>query len=535
MDLDRIGATAGRSQRDSDHVVPASRRTVHGVGTDHDASDTLDRHTGDPSPGDTDAGEIRFDEARGRWVLLATVLGSSMAMLDGTVVNLALRRIGQDFDASFAGLQWIVNGYTLSLAALILVGGSLGDRFGRRRIFVIGTVWFTAASIACAVAPNVPSLVAGRVLQGVGGALLTPGSLAIIQASFGRGDRARAIGAWSGLGGVATGIGPFLGGWLVDVATWRSIFLINVPMGAAVVAVAVRHIPETRDDTSTGGRLDVAGAVLGAAALAAITYGLTGQEWIILAAGVALLVIFVVTELRVRAPMLPMGVFRSMQFSGTNLVTFLLYGALAVSLFLLALVLQQSLGYSPLLAGAATTPITILMLLLSARAGALGERIGPRLPMSVGPIVCACGMALLARLSPDRSYVTGVLPGILVFGAGLTLTVAPLTTTALAAVDTRLAGVASGVNNAVARTGSLVAIAAIPLLAGFVPDQEPGAVELIDGFRRVLWIASIATAASGALAFATIRNPERERAPRQPPYHCSTTTPPPAERQPVPS
>ena len=472
------------------------------------------------------SGGVRLDEAPGRWVLFATVLGSSMAMLDGTVVNLALRRMGEDLDASFAALQWIVNGYTLSLASLILVGGSLGDRFGRRRLFVIGTVWFTVASIACAVAPNVPLLVTGRVLQGIGGALLTPGSLAIIQASFDPDDRARAIGAWSGLGGVASGIGPFLGGWLVDIAGWRSIFLINVPMGLAVVAIAARHIPETRDDTNAGGRLDIPGAVLGAAALAAVTYGLTEQEWPILGGGVVALAMFVVTELRVHAPMLPMGVFRSMQFSGTNVVTFLLYGALAVSLFLLGLVLQGSLGYSPLLAGAATTPITVLMLLLSARSGALAQRIGPRLPMSVGPLVCAAGLALLTRVADGRSYVSAVLPGILVFGAGLTITVAPLTTTALGAVESRLAGVASGVNNAVARTGQLVAIAAVPLLAGFVPGGEPGGAELLEGFRRLLWIASAVTAASGVLAYLTIRNPARAAPPSPPTYHCSTCSPP---------
>jgi EmrB/QacA subfamily drug resistance transporter len=472
---------------------------------------------------------VRFDKASGRWVLFATVLGSSMAMLDGTVVNLALRRMGEDLDASFAGLQWIINGYTLSLASLILVGGSLGDRFGRRRLFVVGTAWFTLASIACAVAPNVPLLVAGRVLQGIGGALLTPGSLAIIQASFDPRDRARAIGAWSGLGGVATGVGPFLGGWLVDLATWRSIFLINVPMGVAVIAIAIWHVPETRDDTSAGGRLDVPGAVLGVAALAAITYGITEQELPIVAGGVAALVAFVVTELRVHSPMLPMGVFRSKQFSGTNVVTFLLYGALAVSLFLLGLVLQSSLGYSPLLAGAATTPITVLMLLLSARSGALAERIGPRLPMSIGPLVCAAGLALLTRVADGRPYVAGVLPGILVFGAGLTITVAPLTTTALGAVESRLAGVASGVNNAVARTGQLVAVAAVPLLAGFVPGDELGGAELLDGFHRLLWIASAVTAASGVLAYATIRNPARPArpAPTSPSiYHCSTCSPP---------
>lgn len=473
---------------------------------------------------------VLFGTATGRWVLFATVLGSGMAMLDGTVVNLALRRMGEDLDASFAGLQWIVNGYTLSLASLILVGGSLGDRFGRRRIFVIGSAWFTLASIACALAPNVAVLVASRVLQGVGGALLTPGSLAIIQASFDRRDRAKAIGAWSGLGGVATGIGPFLGGWLVDAATWRSIFLINVPLGAAVVAVAVRHVPETRDDTNAGGRIDVLGAVLAVGALAAVSYGLTEQLWVVFGLGVAFAVAFVVVERRVHTPMLPMDVFRSRQFSATNIVTFLLYGALAVSLFLLGLVLQGPLGYSPLLAGAATTPITILMLVFSAEAGALAQRIGPRLPMSLGPLICAAGLGLMTRVSPGSTYITSVLPAIVVFGIGLTFTVAPLTTTALGAVDARLAGVASGVNNAVARTGQLVAVAAVPLLAGFMPGVDVGGDELVDGFHRLLWIGAALTLASAVVSFLTVRNVSPAAAPEivepQRQFHCSTSGPP---------
>jgi len=473
---------------------------------------------------------VRFGTATGRWVLFATVLGSGMAMLDGTVVNLALRRIGEDLEASFAGLQWILNGYTLSLASLILVGGSLGDRFGRRRIFVIGSVWFTVASIACAAAPNVAVLVTARVLQGVGGALLTPGSLAIIQASFDPRDRAKAIGAWSGLGGVATGIGPFLGGWLVDVAGWRSIFLINVPIGAAVVAVALRHVPETKDDTNAGGRIDVPGAVLAVAALASISYGLTEQLWVLCGLGLACAVAFVIVERTVHAPMLPMAVFRSKQFSATNVVTFLLYGALAVSLFLLGLVLQGPLGYSPLLAGAATTPITLIMLVFSARAGALAQRIGPRLPMTLGPLICSVGLVLMTRVSPGATYVTSVLPAIVVFGIGLTLTVAPLTTTALGAVDARLAGVASGVNNAVARTGQLVAVAAVPALAGFMPGGHVSGQQLVDGFHQLLWIGAALTVASAVVSLLTIRNTvsaASEDVEPTPHYHCSTSGPPP--------
>jgi EmrB/QacA subfamily drug resistance transporter len=474
---------------------------------------------------DPDAGDVRMDSATGRWVLTATVLGSGMAMLDSTVVNLALPSIGKDLDAGFSQLQWIVNGYTLSLAALILLGGSLGDRMGRRRIFVTGTVWFTIASVACAAAPTSEVLIGARVVQGIGAALLTPGSLAIIQASFIFDDRPRAIGAWSGFGGVAAGIGPFLGGWLVDVATWRSVFLINVPLGIAVAMIATRHVPETRDPTASG-RLDVPGAVLGAAALAAITYGLTAQQWAICAIGAVIAVVFVVFELRGRSPMVPMSIFRSAQFSATNVVTFLLYGAFGAVLFLLGLVLQGPLDYSPLLAGAATVPLTIVMLLFSARAGALAQRIGPRIPMTIGPLLCAAGFALLTRVEPGRSYVAGVLPGILVFATGLTLTVAPLTTTALSSVPSHLAGVASGVNNAVARTGSLVAVAAIPVVAGFTAGAAVDDATLLDGYDQVLWAGTAVAVAAGIVAALWVRRIEPERAAAPPCFNCPVSAPP---------
>jgi EmrB/QacA subfamily drug resistance transporter len=474
---------------------------------------------------DPNGADVTLDSARGRWVLAATVLGSGMAMLDSTVVNLALPRIGEDLDAGFGQLQWIVNGYTLSLAALILLGGSLGDRVGRRRMFVVGTVWFTLASVACAAAPTSEALIAGRVVQGVGAALLTPGSLAIIQSSFVPDDRPRAIGAWSGLGGVATGIGPFLGGWLVDVATWRAVFLINVPLGIAVAVIATRHVPETRDPTASG-RVDVAGAVLGAAALAAITYGLTAQLWWVTALGLVLAVAFVVVERHLRSPMVPMSIFRSAQFSATNVVTFLLYGAFGAVLFLLGLVLQGPLGYSPLLAGAATVPLTIVMLLFSARAGALAQRIGPRIPMTLGPLLCAAGFVLLTRVEPGRTYVESVLPGILVFAAGLTLTVAPLTTTALSSVPANLAGVASGVNNAVARTGSLVAVAAIPVVAGFAAGAAIDDETLLDGYWRVLWAGAGVAVAAAIVAAVWVRTIEPESATGPAPFHCAASSPP---------
>src|SRR5688500_5157827 len=354
-----------------------------------------------------------------RWVLLATVLGSSMAFLDATVVNVALQRIGTELDATVADLQWIVNGYTLTLASLILVGGSLGDRFGRRRVFLVGIVWFAAASLLCGLAPTVPALVAARALQGVGGALLTPGSLAILQASFAPSDRGRAVGAWSGLSGIAAAIGPFVGGWLIGVGSWRLIFLINVPLAIAVVTVAIRHVPESRDPAAARG-IDAAGAVLTAVGLAAITWALIeagerGATTAALAAGavgLASLAGFVVVEKRSRHPMLPLAIFRSRQFTAANLVTFVVYASLGIMFFLLVVYLQQVLGFSPLQAGVSTLPVTALMLVLSARVGLLADRIGPRVPMTVGPLGIAAGLALLSRVQAGTTYLGTVLPAL---------------------------------------------------------------------------------------------------------------------------
>jgi EmrB/QacA subfamily drug resistance transporter len=471
--------------------------------------------------------QVRLGEARGRWVLLATVLGSSMALLDGTVVNLALPRIAEDLDASFGGLQWILNGYTLALAALILVGGALGDRLGRRRMFLVGAVGFTVASVLCALSVGVPMLVAARVAQGVAAALLTPASLAIIEASFVREDRGRAIGAWSGLGGVATAVGPFLGGWLVEAVSWRLIFVLNVPLGIAVVAVGLRHLPESRDPTATG-RLDVAGSVLGAGALAALTLGLGESSWPVAAVGAIALVVFVVVERRTRHPLVPMSLFSSLTFSGTNVVTLLLYGALGVVFFLLALVLQGPLGFSPLAAGVATLPVTVAMLLLSSRAGALAERIGPRLPMTVGPAVMAAALLLLTGIDTDSRYWSGVFPGVTLFGLGLALTVAPLTAAALGSVDDRRAGVASGVNNAVARTGQVLAVAAVPLVAGFAPGEAIAPEALLDGFRTTMGAAAVAALVAAAVAWSTVRRPEAPAETAPPTWHCAAGGPPPA-------
>ncbi|MFF0523431.1 MFS transporter [Actinomadura nitritigenes] len=324
--------------------------------------------------------DLRYASARGRWVLAATVLGSAVASLDATVVGIALPAIGRDFGTGLANLQWIVTGYTLTLAGLLLVAGALGDRYGRRRVFVIGVVWFAVASALCAVAPNPGALIAARALQGVGGALLTPGSLAILEASFHPDDRGRAIGAWSGLSGVATAVGPFVGGWLVQAGSWRLIFLINLPVAALVVALAVRHVPESRAPDATG-RVDLAGGTLVTLGLVGLTYGLirgaSGVPAIV--AGGVLIVAFLLLERRISRPMLPLGLFRSVPFSATNAVTFVVYGALGGALFLLPIQLQQVSGYSALEAGISLLPVTAITLALSARSGALAARIGPRL------------------------------------------------------------------------------------------------------------------------------------------------------------
>jgi EmrB/QacA subfamily drug resistance transporter len=485
---------------------------------------------------------LAYASGPGRWVLLGTVLGSAIASIDATVVGIALPAIGRDFHTGLATLQWVVTAYTLTLAGLLLLAGALGDRYGRRRVFVIGVVWFAVASALCGFAPDASTLIAARALQGVGAALLTPGSLAIIEASFRPSDRGRAIGAWSGLSGVATAIGPFLGGWLVQAVSWRLIFFINLPVAAAVVAVAWRHVPESHDPEATG-RVDMPGGALVTLGLIGLTYGLIegpsrgwGAPAVLgaLAGGVLLIAAFAVWQRLAANPMLPLGLFSSTQFTATNVVTFVVYGALGGALFLLPIQLQQVSGYTALAAGTALLPVTLLMLTLSARSGALAARIGPRLQMSAGPVVVGAGLALFSRIGPGGNYLTEVLPAVAVFGLGLAITVAPLTATVLAAAPARNAGMASAVNNDVARAAGLIAVAVLPALAGITGAAYLHPAEFSAGFHRAAMICAGLCVLGGALSLTAIRNPRRAPgpppapAPAVPParVHCGLDAPP---------
>lgn len=471
--------------------------------------------------------DISLSSARGRWIVAATVLGSALAMLDATVVNIALPAIGRDLGSGVTGLQWTVSGYTLTLASLILLGGSLGDRLGRRRVFVWGTVWFAAASVLCGLAPSIEVLIAARLLQGVGAALLTPGSLALISASIKAEDRGAAIGLWSGLGGVASAIGPLLGGWLVDAVGWRSVFLINVPLAVVVVWVAAKHVPESRDPHASG-RLDVPGAVTVAAALGLLTYGLIESHVLPLVLGIAAVALFVVIERRSHDPLVPPSLFASRVFLAANLVTFAVYAALGGVFFLLVLQLQFAVGYSPIAAGVATLPITALMLVLSARAGRIAGRIGPRVPMTVGPLLSALGLLLMLRIGPGSTYVTDVLPAVLVFGLGLSALVAPLTGAVLGAVSTDRAGIASGVNNAVARTSQLLAVAALPALAGIAGSDYSAPEVFSDGFHTAMLLCAGLLVIGSVIAAVLIRGTGQDAS--NCPPHCDIGSPPMAPR-----
>jgi len=450
---------------------------------------------------------VRMGTGAGRAVVAAASLGSGIAFLDGTVVNVALKTIGEDLDASLAELQWITNGYLLTLASLILLGGALGDRFGRRRVFVVGTVWFAAASLLCGLAPNPEVLIAARVLQGIGGALLTPGSLAMIQGSFTHDDRAPAIGAWTGLTSLAMALGPFVGGGLIQYADWRWIFLINPPLAALTVLIAVKWVPETRaDEPST--HFDLLGAVLAVAALGGTTYALIqwgdALAWVAAGVGLAAAVGFVLVEAREREPMLPLGIFRDRTFSAANAMTLLVYGALGANGFFVTIQLQTVTGYGALAAGAAFVPMTLLMLALASHAGRLATRIGPRLPMTVGPLIMAVGALMYLRIGADSSYLLDILPGVVVFGVGLTLMVAPLTATVLAAAPDEHAGIASGVNNAIARAGGLLAVAALPVAVGLHGSEYADPVAFDSSFRTAMVVCAVLLAVGGLVSWFTI-------------------------------
>jgi EmrB/QacA subfamily drug resistance transporter len=491
---------------------------------------------GDAAPRTTEA--LTFGEPAGRWVLAATVLGSSLAFLDATVVNIALPAIGRELGSGVVGLTWTVNGYALTLAAFVLLGGSLGDRFGRRRVFLVGVAWFGVASLACALASGVVMLVVSRALQGVGGALLTPGALAILHAAFRPEDRSRAIGAWSGLAGIAGAVGPFLGGWLVGVGSWRWIFLINLPVVVAVLAIAVRHVPESRD-VAASGRIDVAGAALAVLGLGSLTYGLSvwplqGSDSATaqVAVGLGLLGLFgfVVRERTAADPMLPLDVFAAPRFGATNLVTFLVYAALGGVFFWLVVTLQVVADWDALQAGLALLPITLLMLVFSARAGVLGDRLGPRIPMTAGPLLAAVGVAALSRVGPGASYLPDVAVPVTVLGLGLTLTVTPLTATVLGSVPESRSGLASGVNNAVARTGGLLLVAVLPALTGLPVGGfgDPAALE--PAFRTAMIVCAVLLAVGGVISALSIRpgRPRPEEAPAAscPRHHCDVAGPP---------
>lgn len=456
---------------------------------------------------------LALDRADGRWVLTATVLGSAIVFLTSTVVNVALPAIGRGLGADTAEIQWVINGYLLALASLILIGGSLGDRFGRSKLLTLGSAAFAATSLLCGVSPSTGWLITFRVLQGVAAALLVPASLAIIQASFRPEDRGRAIGAWSALSGIAAAIGPVLGGWLIDTGSWRWLFFLNVPVALAVVVLALRKVPETRDPHAE--RLDVPGALAALVGLGALSWSLIHGPsvgwteplaWGSAGLGIVAVLVFLVIQRRSDHPMMPLDMFADDQFSAANGITFVVYAALGAVFFLLVVYLQTGLGYSALGAGLALLPITALMLVLSPRAGDVAQRRGARKPLTVGPLLLAGGMALMAVIRPGDGYFTTVFPAVVVFGLGLSATVAPVTTAVLAAADKGRSGVASGINNAVARTAQLVAVAVVPWIAGLSEDEIHQQAALAEGFPRAMYAMAALALVGAGLAWLTVND-----------------------------
>ena len=451
---------------------------------------------------------LRYRSAQGRWVVGAMILGSSVAGVDSTVVAVALPAIGRNLDASFQALQWTVTSYTLTLASLILLAGSLSDRWGRRRVFLVGLAWFTLASVLCAAAPGIGWLIAARAVQGVGGALMTPASLAIIEATFRPGDRTRAIGTWAGFSGVSAAIAPFLGGWLLKAGSWRAIFLINVPVAAVTAWTTRRHVPESWD-TSLSGRADWPGALAGVAALAATTYAIivlptAGATSPRFAAAAVVAVVsaaaFVGTERRARNPMLPPAIFAPAQFRAANAVTFVVNGALGGFAFVFIPALEIVAGYSPVVAGSALVPVTAVTLLLSGASGRLAQRIGPRPQIVAGCLACAVASVLAVRIGSQASYWTAVFPLAVLFGLGLASLLPPLTASAMSSAPDSQAGLASGVNNAVARVAGLLWIAALPPITGLTGSAYTDPARFRSSFAQISWICAAAFTGAAALA-----------------------------------
>jgi EmrB/QacA subfamily drug resistance transporter len=487
---------------------------------------TLDRgaQPGDMSTADASGPRelLGYRSSQGRWVLAAMILGSSVAGIDSTVVAVALPAIGRNLHVGFQDLQWTVTSYTLTLASLILLAGSLSDRWGRRRVFLAGLGWFTVASVLCATAPGIGWLIAARAAQGIGGALMTPASLAIIEASFQPGDRTHAIGTWAGFSGVSAAIAPFVGGWLLEAGSWRAIFLINVPVAAVTAWTARRHVPESRDTALSGGA-DWPGALAGAVALAAITYaiivlpaaGVTSPQF---AAAVVLALVssaaFAVTEWRASHPMLPPAIFAPAQFRAANAVTFVVNGALGGFAFVFIPALEIIAGYSPVVAGSALVPVTAVTLLLSGASGRLAQRIGPRPQIVAGCLVCAVASTLAVRIGPHAGYWTAVFPVAVLFGLGLASLLPPLTASAMNSAPDSQAGLASGVNNAVARVAGLLWIAALPPITGLTGAAYTHPAQFRSSFAQISWICAAAFTCAALLAVTLMTGPGRSTRPR---------------------